>query len=79
MSRSPLLDASGIVPPFCLDDDDRLKIWELDRTDELFGCRLAGFVAFAIRVFDAIMLLGMDALFPELLVPWPEVVTFSGG
>ena len=37
-------------------------------------------MAFAIRVFEAIMLfVGIMGLLPELPVPCPDVVTFSGG
>ena len=80
MSLSPLFDGNGIVPPFCLEEDDRLKIYELDRTDELLGWSCAGFVALAMRLFEAsIRLSGIIVLFYELLVPLTEELMFSGG
>ena len=79
MSLSPLFDGNGIVPPFCLEEDDRLKIYELDRTDELLGCSYAGFVALAMRLFEASIRLSGIMVFWELLVPLTDELTFSGG
>ena len=79
ISLSRSLAIRGTWAPFCFDDDDLLKIPELDRTEELLGWRLAGLVALAMRVLDAIKLLaGTIALFCELPVPLLDD-RFSGG
>ena len=64
--------------PLCFDEDVLLKSCEFDRTDELFGWRLAGFVAFAMRLFEAReRLLSIMVKF-ELPVALIEELTFSG-
>ena len=77
ISFSPFLDGIGIEP-LCFEEDVLLKICEFDRTDELFGCKLAGFVAFAIRLFEARDRLLSTKVKFELAVALTEELIFSG-
>ena len=62
----------------CLDDVVLLKIWEFESTDELLGCRLAGLVALAIRLFEASERLFSIKVKFELPVALTDELTFSG-